>query len=379
MDRRTYLGTVTAAIAGLAGCGSLGGRGSSDDSSTGGFEGDGAHVETVVSNLEVPWGGAFRDDALYLTERPGRIVRVPEAVGGGAGGEPELVADLADGTEPAGEGGLLGLVFHPRDRDLVYVYQTYSSQNGLRNRILRGDLGERNPTFQSIVTHIPASSIHNGGRIVVDGNALYATAGDASRGEFAQDRASLGGKVLRYTVDGDPHPKNPFASPIFSYGHRNPQGLAFRDGRLYGTEHGPDHDDEINLLEAGGNYGWPTVMGTGDGGSGSDGGGDTGGFTAPLATYTPTVAPASAAFYDGPISAWRGDLFFGALAGSFLGRVAVNGREVHERGRLLDGEFGRLRTVFTGPGDHLYVTTSNRDGRGSPAGADDRVLRIQPR
>jgi len=375
MDRRTYLETVTAATAGLAGCASLGGRESSDGSSTSGFDGVDARVETVTSNLEVPWGGAFRDDALYLTERPGRLVRVPEAVEGGEGGDPELVADLTGETEPAGEGGLLGLAFHPGDRDIVYLYQTYDSQNGLRNRILRGDLGNSEPTFRPIVTGIPASSIHNGGRLAIEDDALYATAGDASRGEFAQDRGSLGGKVLRFTVDGEPHPDNPFGSPIFSYGHRNPQGLAFRDGRLYSTEHGPDHDDEINLLEAGGNYGWPTVMGAGNGG-GNDG---DGGFTAPLATYTPTIAPASAAFYDGPITEWRGDLFFGALAGSFLGRVVVTGQEVREQGRLLEGEFGRLRTVFTGPDDHLYVTTSNRDGRGSPADPDDRVLRIRPR
>lgn len=373
MNRRTYLGAVTAAVSGLAGCsrsGTESGAGGSSSSTLGDID---ARVDRVASNLEVPWGAAFRGDSLYLTERPGRIVRIPAVAADEESGEPELVADLTGETEPAGEGGLLDLVFDPRDRDVGYVYQTYQSTDGLRNRILRGDFGRSNPTFRPIVAGIPASSIHNGGRLAIDGDALYATAGDASEGGLAQDRSSLGGKVLRFTLEGNSHPANPFGGPVFSYGHRNPQGLAFRDGRLYSTEHGPDHDDEINLLTAGGNYGWPDVMGKG----GSGGAGD--GFTDPLATYTPTIAPASAAFYDGPIPEWRGDLFFGALAGAFLGRVGVNGESVTDRDRLLEGEFGRLRTAFVGPDEQLYVTTSNRDGRGSPVEPDDRVLRIRPR
>lgn len=364
---------MTAAFAGFAGCASES-RSQSAGSALGGVD---ARVETVVSGLEIPWTGAFRDDTLYLTERPGRIVRVPAVAGGegSAESDPELVADLTTETEHTGEGGLLGLAFHPDDRDIAYVYQTYRSENGPRNRVLRGDFGRSEPRFRPIATGIPASSIHNGGRLAIEGDALYATAGDASQGDLAQDRSSLGGKVLRFTLAGESHPENPFDDPVFSYGHRNPQGLAFRDGRLYSTEHGPSHDDEINLLEPGGNYGWPGVMGTGSANADSD----AGGFIPPLATYTPTVAPASAAFYDGPIDAWRGDLFFGALAGTFLGRVRVSGRAVSEQERLLEGEFGRLRTVFSGPDGHLYVTTSNRDGRGSPTDSDDRVLRIRPR
>ncbi|PSQ24760.1 glucose sorbosone dehydrogenase [Halobacteriales archaeon QS_8_65_32] len=386
MNRRTYLraAAATAAASGLAGCSGFRPGGSGGDPGTSGSGGTlgavDARVETITSDLEVPWGAAFRDNALYLTERPGRLLEVP-SVAGGTGGEPEVVADLTDGTEPAGEGGLLGLEFDPRGRNVVYLYQTYSTSKGIRNRVLRGDLADLESTARPIVEGIPASSIHNGGRLAIDGDALYVTAGDASRSGFARDRGSLAGKVLRYTLDGTPHPENPFGSAIYSYGHRNPQGLAFRDGRLYGTEHGPDHDDEINLLEPGGNYGWPDVMGTGgdSGGNGGSGDGSDGGFTAPLATYTPTVAPASAAFYDGPIADWQGDLFFGTLTGAFLGRAQVDGRTVGEQGTLLSGEFGRLRTAFTGPDDHLYVTTSNRDGRGSPAKPDDRVLRIRPR
>jgi len=379
MNRRTYLGAVAAAAAsGLAGCSALGTRSGPSPAASGGSETTGTigdvavRVETVAAKLEVPWGPSFREGGLALTERPGRLLRVPSVADGSSAderGEPEPIADLSDGTRPDGEGGLLGLAVHPRDRTVAYVYQTYGGPNGPRNRIRRADLGGSNPTFRTIVDGIPASAIHNGGRLAIEGEALYATTGDASNGDLAQDRSSLAGKVLRFTLDGEPHPENPFENAVFSYGHRNPQGLAFLDERLYGTEHGPDHDDEINRLDAGGNYGWPIVMGRSDRER----------FVDPLATYTPTVAPASAAIYNGPIAEWRGDLFFGALAGEFLGRARIENGETTGRERLLNGEFGRLRTAFTGPDEHLYVTTSNRDGRGSPADADDRVLLIRPR
>ena len=366
MNRRTYLGTVTAAVSGLAGCS---GSGTETGSTAGALGSVDARVETVATSLEIPWGVAFRDDTLYLTERPGRLVRIPGAAGDGDSGERELVADLTGETRPAGEGGLLGLVFHPENREVLYCYQTYRGSDGPRNRVLRGRLtGQSLAGLEPIVEGIPASSIHNGGRLAIEDRALYATTGDASNADLAQDRSSLAGKVLRLTLDGEPHPENPFDSPVFSYGHRNPQGLAFRDGKLYNTEHGPDHDDEINFLEPGGNYGWPIVMGRGERGR----------FVDPLTTYTPTVAPASAAIYDGPIADWQNDLFFGALAGDFLGRAELDETEVTGRGRLLEGEFGRLRTAFSGPDEHLYVTTSNRDGRGSPTESDDRVLRVRP-
>jgi glucose/arabinose dehydrogenase len=376
MNRRTYLGAVTATVSGLAGCS---GSGTESGSASGALGSADARIETVVTDLEVPWGAAFRDDSLYLTERPGRLVRVQGVVGGeengNGSGERELVADLTDETRPAGEGGLLGLVFHPDDRSVLYCYQTYRGSDGPRNRVLRGRLAEESGEsdqslagLEPIVEGIPASSIHNGGRLAIEDRALYVTTGDASDGDLAQNRSSLAGKILRLTLGGEPHPENPFDDPVFSYGHRNPQGLAFEGAALYNTEHGPDHDDEINLLESGGNYGWPIVMGRSERDR----------FVEPLAAYTPTVAPASAAIYDGPIAEWQGDLFFGALAGDFLGRAELDERAVTGRGRLLKGEFGRLRTAFSGPDEHLYATTSNRDGRGSPTEPDDRVLRIRP-
>jgi glucose/arabinose dehydrogenase len=382
MDRRTYLATVAGTTAtGLAGClgsepsepgesngssesnganGSNGGDGSdSGTTADAGGSGDGVAVETVATGLEVPWGAAFRDGALYLTERPGRVVRAGEGV----------VAEFPE-TRTGGEGGLLGLVFHPDDPDVAYTYQTYAADDGRRNRIRRHDVAD-GWRAETLLDTIPGESIHDGGRLFVHDGALYATAGDANEADRAQNPDTLNGTILRLTLAGDPHPDNPFGNEVFSYGHRNPQGLATRDGTLYATEHGPDTDDEINLLRAGGNYGWPVVRGRSDREE----------FVDPLSSYTPTIAPGGAAFYpgDGPIEAWRGDLLFGTLAGTHLHRARIEGDRVTEDERLFEGEFGRLRTTFVGPEGHLYAVTSNRDGRGDPREGDDRVLRFVPR
>ncbi|WP_435155421.1 PQQ-dependent sugar dehydrogenase [Haladaptatus sp. DFWS20] len=358
MRRRTYLRTMALGITGLAGC--IKSSGSATQTSTANME-PGVRVKTVAMNLEVPWGNAFDSSGdLYLTERPGRIRLIRP-------NSNEVVADITDQIAHSGEGGLLGFEFHPNNENLAYTYQTYDGQAGLRNRVVRHRVGNEFEREQIILDDIPASSNHNGGRLAVHDDALYVTTGDAGSGERAQDEESMAGKVLRLTLDGTPHPDNPFGNEVFTYGHRNPQGLAFRDGTLFSTEHGPTTDDEINVLEAGNNYGWPTVTGK------------SGKFTDPIATYTPTIAPGSATFYNGPISQWQGDFFFGTLAGQHLHRVRIDGRNVVEQEHLLVNEYGRLRTVFTGPDDHLYVMTSNQDGRSAgPAPQDDRVLKLQP-
>lgn len=366
MQRRAYLGSLAVSLLGSAGClrPARSDPGTATETTTKGVS---FRIETVTMELEVPWGVAFGpEDDLYVTERPGRIQRVERE-----NNRREEVVDLTDSVEPRGEGGLLGLAFHPDDSDLAYTYQTYDGDDGLRNRVVRHRVSEDFARESVILDGIPASERHNGGRIAFgpDG-ALFVTTGDASKKRLAQDKNSLAGKVLRLTPDGEAHPDNPSDSRMFTYGHRNPQGLTWRDGTLFATEHGPDTDDEINVLEAGNNYGWPEARGPSDDEQ----------YTDPVTSYTPTIAPGSATFYDGPISDWQGDFFFGTLAGTHLRRVRIDeNRNVVEQQRLLDGKYGRLRTAFTGPDGHLYVTTSNQDGRGTPAPADDRVLRIQPK
>lgn len=374
MQRRRYLAGAAGAVGLLAGCSALRSPGDTPDSTTGdGATGDDSatittdetvvRVETVATDLEIPWGVAFHEGDAYLTERPGRIVRVRD-------GTVEPVATFED-TAAVGEGGLLGLALAP-DGEHAYTYQTYESSEGLRNRIRRHSF----PAFaatETVFDGIPGGRIHDGGRIAISpGGALFATAGDAADRADAQDTGALNGKVLRLTLDGASDPDNPFENAVFSYGHRNPQGLAWHPetGELYCSEHGPDTDDEMNVLRAGGNFGWPEVMGHSENEA----------FVDPIATWTPTIAPGSAAFYDGPLDPWRGNLFVPTLSGTHLRRLGIDAeaRDVTGQERLFDGRFGRLRTAAAGPDGHLYLTTSNRDGRGSPASPDDRLLRVVP-
>lgn len=358
MDRRQFLALAgVGATTTLAGCvPTLG----SEPQATAATE-DGIRAETVVTGLTVPWGVDYRDGTLYLTERGGRVVRIE-------GGEAVEVADLSGDVETGGEGGLLGLAFHP-DEPTAFTYQTYLSGASRTNRVVRHALDD-GWASETVFDGVPGAPIHDGGRLLVWDDALYVTSGDAANSESAQDRDALSGKVHRLTLDGDPHPDNPFGTSVFTWGHRNPQGLATKEKRLFSTEHGPDTDDEINLLEAGNNYGWPEVKGTEEREE----------FTPALDAFTPTIAPGGAAFYpdDGPIEAWRGDLLFGTLVGSHLHRTSLDGTEVTGQHRHFADQFGRLRTTFVGPDSQLYAVTSNRDGRGSPQDGDDRVLRFRP-
>ncbi|MEX2195488.1 MAG: PQQ-dependent sugar dehydrogenase [Thermoleophilaceae bacterium] len=314
-------------------------------------------VETVAEGLEVPWEIAFLPDGRALiTERPGRVKLLDTQ---------ETLADVA--VANVGEGGLLGLAVDPEfeDNGFVYLYRTVEDGNEVARYRLEGDRLEEEAT---IVTGIAAAPIHDGGRLRFgpDGD-LYITTGDASHPELSQDPESLNGKVLRLAAarareDGG-------RPEVFTLGHRNPQGLDWQPGteRLYEAEHGPSGEDEMNLLNEGSNYGWPEVTGS-----------EHGDFAAPLAVYTPSIAPSGATFVRTEGSAWTGDFLVACLAGEQIRRLRFDGDAVELDEPLFEGEYGRLRSVVEGPDGFLYALTNNTDGRGSPREGDDRVLRIEP-
>jgi glucose/arabinose dehydrogenase len=275
-------------------------------------------------------------------------------------------------TPPAasrGEGGVLGLALHPSfpRKPFVYVYYTYSDNRGLLNRVSRFTAeGNRAVKEEIILDGIPGGAIHNGGRLSFGPEGyLYITTGDAGEVSHAQDLNSLGGKFLRVTDEGAIPKDNPFGSAVYSYGHRNPQGFDWApNGNLIATEHGPRAHDEVNLILKGRNYGWPEVKGIAS----------KEGFTDPLLeSGLDTWAPSGAAFY-------RGSYFFAALRGRHLHKIVFNDdfTEVKNHEKLFEDIYGRLRHVAQGPGGELYLLTSNRDGRGSPAPADDRILKFVP-
>jgi glucose/arabinose dehydrogenase len=358
---RTFVGLLAVLL--LASCG---GDGDGDGSSSaGGGAGTATTaappaVSVVATGLQVPWGIAFLPggEALVSERTTARILQIP--AGGGA---PQEVMRVPGVDTNAGEGGLLGLAVSPayaRDR-LVYAYFT-SAQD---NRVVRFALGA---APQPVLTGLDRNAIHDGGRIAFGPDGmLYVGTGDAGNGAVAQDPESLNGKILRLRPDGGVPDDNPFrGSPVWSVGHRNVQGLAWDgDGRLWEAELGQDAFDEVNLIRPGRNYGWPRVEGDGDTAEGR--------FTNPLVTWrTAESSPSGAAVA-------KGALYVGALRGARLWRVPLDGARTGEPQALLDGEYGRLRTVVTAPDGALWVTTSNRDGRGSPADADDRIIRLQPR
>ncbi|MDQ3988341.1 MAG: PQQ-dependent sugar dehydrogenase [Actinomycetota bacterium] len=313
-------------------------------------------VGEVARNLVVPWGVGFLPggDGLVAERDSARILRVTETGTTPVGRVP--------GVEPGGEGGLLGLALSPRfanDR-LVYVYYSTPAENRIvRMTYENGALGAPQP----VLTGIPSSPRHDGGRIVFGPDGmLYAGTGDATRPQLAQDPASPAGKILRMTPEGSPAPGNPFpGSLVYSLGHRNVQGLAFDSrGRLWAAEHGANAWDELNLVEPGGNYGWPLVEGRGGGGE----------FRQPAAQWRPAEAsPSGIAIVDDVV-------YMAALRGERLWQIPITGDDVAEPVPRFEGEFGRLRTVAQAPDGSLWVTTSNRDGRGEPSDGDDRILRI---
>ncbi|MFC4588326.1 PQQ-dependent sugar dehydrogenase [Sphaerisporangium corydalis] len=314
---------------------------------------------TLVEGLTVPWAIAFLPggDALVTERESARLLRVTPA------GKMSVVG-VVDGVVPSGEAGLLGVAVSPDFANDHYVFVYCSVDTGNRIVRYRYDGGLTGAT--TILSGIPKGGIHNGGRLAFGPDGyLYASTGETGDRPLSQALGSLGGKILRMTMDGKPAPGNPFDNVIWSYGHRNVQGMAWDpDGRMYASEFGQNTYDEVNMIKKGANYGWPGAEGFG--------GGDE--YTDPLLTWAPSEAsPSGMAYADG-------SLWVAALRGTRLWQIplSASGKAGRPVARY-EGEFGRLRAVVTAPdGNSLYVSTSNRDGHagGTIKDGDDRILVI---
>ncbi|BCX14576.1 MAG: glucose sorbosone dehydrogenase [Patescibacteria group bacterium] len=325
-------------------------------------------IAVIASDLDTPWAIAFLPDGnMITTERKGSVRLIDKK-----DGLLENPIFVFDDVVEKGEGGLLGVAVHPNfgANGFVYFYYTYKSSSNVFNKVVRMVFKDNSLIFDKVIVNdIPASQNHNGGRIKFGPDGyLYITTGDAEKPSLAQDKNSLAGKILKVDDDGNPATGNPFDNLVYSYGHRNPQGITWdENGTLWATEHGPSGletgNDEINKIEPGKNYGWPEIRGaeTKDG------------MVSPILESGKgnTWAPSGIAYFEGK-------LYFGGLRGEALYRVVF----VDEKPKLetlFKGEFGRIRDVVLGPDNMLYITTSNKDGRGRPGEKDDKIIRINPR
>lgn len=317
-----------------------------------------AATETIATGLQTPWAVDFLSDgsALVTLRDSGQVLLLDGDrstvldAGGPDGAVPDVVHEIED--------GLLGVAVGPDGG--VYLYLTTSSDN----RVVRYDLeGETLTNPQIILEGIPANEIHSGGRIAFGPDGyLYVTTGDTRDRDLPQDTDSLAGKILRVTATGEPAPGNPFENEVWSYGHRNVQGIGWTgDGRMYASEFGSDRYDELNLIEPGSNYGWPRIEGWA---------GDPD-YVDPLVTWSNVEASPSG------IAVTDEGVWLSALRGERLWYVPFDATGRPGTPVAHDLGLGRLRTVVTAPDGDLWVVTSNTDGRGRPGALDDRILRLE--
>lgn len=316
--------------------------------------------QVVAENLDIPWDLVFLPDGTILvTQRGGQLLHITS---------PQQSIPV-EGVVHRGEGGLMGLALHPdfATNQWLYLFFTTRGEDGLINRVDRYTLRDNQLSERTaIVDAIPGAQYHDGGRLAFGPDGyLYIATGDASQPDLAQDTNSLAGKILRVTDTGDVPADNPFGNPVYSYGHRNPQGLAWDStGQLWSTEHGPSGNetghDEINRIEKGKNYGWPAIRGDQT----------QAGMETPVkhSGSNETWAPGGAVITDQT-------LWFAGLRGQKLYQMNLANPSAPLVGHFSE-ELGRLRTVVLGPDNWVYLLTSNRDGHGKPAQNDDRIIRV---
>lgn len=312
-------------------------------------------IETVAQGLDTPWSIAKSNDVFYLSERPGKIIKID------GNKKNEQQVDLDKEVSTAAEAGLLGFVLAPdfKDSQEAYAYYTYED-NGQFNRIVKLKL--ENDTWKEeevLIDKIPSGQYHHGGRLKIGpDDKLYATTGDASDEQNAQDKDTLGGKILRINLDGSKPKDNPISnSYVYSYGHRNLQGIVWTpDGQMYASEHGNQANDEINEIKEGHNYGWPVIEGNEENNN----------METPIFTSgsDDTWAPSGIAFKDGII-------YSAALRGEGIMKFDVEKDEM----KKVATKYGRIRDVYI-VNDDLYFVSNNTDGRGNPSQNDDKMYKV---
>lgn len=326
------------------------------------------HDTVLTQNLSFPWEIVWGpDDFIWMTERGGRVSRVNPQTG-----EATLLIAIKD-VKTQGEGGLLGMALHPSFATTPHVFVAYNYDNGgsYREKIVRYSYNGTTLTDPlTIFDNISAANIHNGCRLVIIDNKLYISTGDAADQSLPQDMSSVNGKVLRLNLDGTVPADNPTpGNPIWSLGHRNAQGLVYANNRLYSSEHGPDSDDEINIIEKGRNYGWPDVKGFCEGGEQSFC--STHHVKEPLKAWTPTIAVSGMDYYEKDLlPQWKHSLLVTTLKNSRLVQLKLNNTHdaITETNEFFANKYGRMRDVCISPDGKVYVCTSN--------GNNDKIIVI---
>ena len=342
-------------------------------------------TKNIATNLDTPWEILWGpDNYIWFTERQGKVGRVNPATS-----EVFEVISISEVSE-VGEGGLLGMTLDPGFPDSSYfyvAYNYYADENNYREKIVRftyhPETGKADSPF-TLFENIDGARNHNGCRLVITpGRKLIFTTGDAQATSNAQNINSLNGKTLRINLDGTIPEDNPFPdNPVWTWGHRNPQGLTFSPDStiLYSSEHGPSDNDEINMITKDGNYGWPNVRGFCDLSSETTFCNDNN-VVEPIFAWTPTLAVAGLVFYNSDfIPEWKNSLLVTSLKASRITQLLLNesGTSVLKSTDFFTGEFGRLRDMCISPDGKVYVATSNRDSRGTPLPNDDKIIEIAP-